>query len=87
MIFSARMYAFSPAWEHGFLDVAQENITPVSTHKWKDLFKCHPLFSRYFVDLEQNETSCLSRLLVSKELQSAYPEDEAYGHDWIRSET
>lgn len=66
-------------------DVAQENIDPVRTHLWPDLYDSHPLFSRYFVGVVYNEAAKLCRLVVSKELQDAYPEDDAYAAEWLRN--
>ena len=65
-------------------DVAQENISPVSSgNSWSIFTNCHPLVSRYFVGVEHANGTLLARLLASKELLEAYPEDDAFGHGFI----
>lgn len=66
------------------VDVAQENISPVVTSQLSELFNYHALISRFFVDLEQDAATGLSRLLPSEELEDAYPEDDAWGASFIR---
>ncbi len=68
-----------------FPDVAQENILPVSPSKEiiSSLYKSLSTFSRYFVDLKIDEATGQGRLLPSKELQDAYPEDDQFAACWI----
>lgn len=68
------------------VDVAQENITPARINVWKGMHQSHPLFRRYFVDMERDSTTSLTRLKVSQELLEAYPDDDAYAAEWIRTE-
>ena len=67
-----------------YTDVAQDNIVPAAPTKsilpW--LHSCRSAFGRYFVDVDMDEATGLGRLIPSRELQSAYPEDEQYGANW-----
>ena len=65
--------------------VAQENINPIPPSKafLPALLKSRSTFSRYFVDVDLDEATGLGRLLPSKELQDAYPEDDAFAASWI----
>lgn len=51
------------------------------TLQW--LFNSRTAFSRYFVDVEMDETTGQGRLVPSKELQAEYPEDDEFGEKWI----
>ncbi len=66
-------------------DVAQENINPIPPSQafLPALMKSRSSFSRYFVDVEMDDATNLGRLVPSKELQDAYPEDERFGASWI----
>ncbi|GJE85809.1 YccV-like-domain-containing protein [Phanerochaete sordida] len=66
--------------------VAQENISPVVKSGLSELFQCHSLIGRYFVDLERDSRIALCRLLPSKELRDMYPEDDAFGASFVNLE-
>lgn len=66
------------------LDVAEENIIPttLNSHAYRQLFENAPEVGRYFEGfVQKNERA---RLLLSPELLSAYPEDNAIGERWIK---
>lgn len=67
------------------VDVAQENIIPVSPSMTllPSLLKARTTFSRYYVDVEMDEATGLGRLIPSKELRDAYPEDDQFAASWI----
>lgn len=68
-------------------DVAEENIKPTTLkpYAYRQLFENAPEAGRYFEGLVQaNERA---RLLLSPELLSAYPEDNAVGERWIKEGT
>lgn len=69
------------------LDVAEENIKPTTLkpYAYRQIFENAPEAGRYFEGLVQaNERA---RLLLSPELLSAFPEDNAVGERWIKEGT
>lgn len=66
------------------LDVAEENIKPTTMkpYAYQQLFENAPEAGRYFEGfVQENERA---RLLLSPELLSAYPEDNAAGERRIK---
>ena len=47
------------------------------------LMRARTSFSRYYVDVEMDEATGLWRLIPSKELRDAFPEDDLFAASWI----
>lgn len=68
-------------------DVGQDNIEPIAPHRAINIARGRSTFDCYFTDVEWDETGARGRLLLSEELQDAYPDDDAYGATWVKSAT
>lgn len=67
--------------------MAEENIKPTTLepYAYRQLLENAPEAGRYFEGLVQRNER--ARLLLSPELLSAYPEDDAVGERWIEEGT
>ncbi|TCD62407.1 hypothetical protein EIP91_006935 [Steccherinum ochraceum] len=63
--------------------VAQDNIVPISldVDKIRSLFMARKSFGRYFTGFERAPNK--GRLTLTHEMKVAYPDDDAYGAEWL----
>ncbi len=66
-------------------DVAEDNIEPLkaSLDMILQFFPVIHNFAVYFSDIETEKTSDRARLILSPELQRAFPEDDAGHHHFL----
>ena len=71
--------------QHPSSILAQDNIIPIPPLKLTtaSLLGGRRTFARYFVDVEVDQYTDFGRLTLSAESKAAYPEDEAFGAQWI----